>query len=188
MTGTLSADRRRAMLRTAMGPEIAAALADPLTQEIMVNPDGALRLDRLGEGRTDTEIRMDPAQVERIVRSGLTLGHAGKTMVVLNSAHVRERQCSTLMHELAHIRLGHVPASVRISETGMLLLSDYSDEQEDEADWLMGALLLPRAALLQYRSRGQTLEQIAAAYNVSDDLCRWRLRMTGVDTQLRLRN
>ena len=29
MTG-LSHDRRRAMLRTAMGPEIAAALADPL--------------------------------------------------------------------------------------------------------------------------------------------------------------
>lgn len=119
--------------------------------------------------------------------SGLTLGHAGKTMVVLNSAHVRERQCSTLMHELAHIRLGHVPASVRISETGMLLLSDYSDEQEDEADWLMGALLLPRAALLQYRRRGQTLEEIAVAYGISDDLCRWRLRMTGVETQLRNR-
>jgi len=41
--------RRRAMLRTAMGPQIAAALADPLVVEIMVNPDGVLRLDRLGE-------------------------------------------------------------------------------------------------------------------------------------------
>ena len=51
MTGA-SHDRRRAMLRTAMGPAIAAALADPLVIEIMVNPDGALRLDRLGEGRT----------------------------------------------------------------------------------------------------------------------------------------
>src|SRR3546814_7030424 len=36
--------------------------------EIMVNPDGALRLDRLGEGRIDTEIRIESQQVERIIR------------------------------------------------------------------------------------------------------------------------
>ena len=48
-----SAGRRRAMLRTAMGPTIAAALADPVVIEIMVNPDGVLRLDRLGEGRIE---------------------------------------------------------------------------------------------------------------------------------------
>ena len=65
---TESADRRRAMLRTAMGPAIAAALSDPLVVEIMVNPDGALRLDRLGEGRSDTSVRMEASQVERIIR------------------------------------------------------------------------------------------------------------------------
>ena len=70
----VSEDRRRAMLRTAMGSAIAAALADPLVIEIMVNPDGALRLDRLGEGRTDTGTRIDPAQVERIIR--LVASHA----------------------------------------------------------------------------------------------------------------
>lgn len=74
MTGGISADRRRAMLRTAMGPAIAEALADPRVIEIMVNPDGALRLDRLGEGRTDTEVRMAAAQVERIIR--LVASHA----------------------------------------------------------------------------------------------------------------
>ena len=66
--------RKRAMLRTAMGPTIAAALADPMVIEIMVNPDGALRLDRLGEGRLDTGVRYEPAQVERIVR--LVASHA----------------------------------------------------------------------------------------------------------------
>jgi type IV secretion system protein VirB11 len=71
---TLSSARRRAMLRTAMGPEIASALADPRTQEIMVNPDGALRIDRLGEGRIDTGVRIPPAQVERIIR--LVASHA----------------------------------------------------------------------------------------------------------------
>lgn len=74
MSDTLSSDRRRAMLRTAMGPTIAAALADPATQEIMVNPDGSLWIDRLGEGRIDTGTRYDPAQVERIIR--LVASHA----------------------------------------------------------------------------------------------------------------
>ncbi|RVC70318.1 P-type conjugative transfer ATPase TrbB, partial [Mesorhizobium sp. M2A.F.Ca.ET.046.02.1.1] len=47
--------RRHAMLRTALGPAITEALADPLVIEVMVNPDGALRLDRLGDGRVDTD-------------------------------------------------------------------------------------------------------------------------------------
>jgi P-type conjugative transfer ATPase TrbB len=69
-----SRDRRRAMLRTAMGPHIAFALADARVVEVMVNPDGALRLDRLGEGRVDTGVRIDPDQVERIIR--LVASHA----------------------------------------------------------------------------------------------------------------
>jgi type IV secretion system protein VirB11 len=60
--------RRRAMLRTAMGPVIAAALADPTVIEVMVNPDGSLRLDRLGEGRVNTGERLEPAEIERIIR------------------------------------------------------------------------------------------------------------------------
>ena len=74
MSGALARDRRRAMLRTAMGPDIALALADAQVVEIMVNPDGALRLDRLGEGRTDTGVRLDRDQVERIIR--LVASHA----------------------------------------------------------------------------------------------------------------
>ena len=67
-SNTQAQDRRRAMLRTAMGPVIAAALADPAVIEVMVNPDGSLRLDRLGEGRIDTGKRLEPAEVERIIR------------------------------------------------------------------------------------------------------------------------
>lgn len=74
MSGSLARGRRRAMLRTAMGPDIALALADALVVEIMVNPDGALRLDRLGEGRVDTSVRLESDQVERIIR--LVASHA----------------------------------------------------------------------------------------------------------------
>jgi type IV secretion system protein VirB11 len=70
---TETRDRRRTMLRTAMGPHIAAALADPAVIEIMVNPDGILRIDRLGEGRIDTGTRLAPAEAERIIR--LVAGH-----------------------------------------------------------------------------------------------------------------
>jgi type IV secretion system protein VirB11 len=56
------------MLRTALGHRIAAALADPVVIEIMVNPDGCLRLDRLGEGIVDTGHTLDPAAIERIIR------------------------------------------------------------------------------------------------------------------------
>lgn len=74
MIATEAASRKRAMLRTAMGPAIAAALADPLVVEVMVNPDGVLRVDRLDSGRRSTDVRLDPDQVERIIR--LVASHA----------------------------------------------------------------------------------------------------------------
>jgi len=74
VNGSLSRDRRRAMLRTAMGPEIVAALSEPRVIEVMVNPDGVLRVDMLGEGRLDTDVHIEPAQIERIIR--LVASHA----------------------------------------------------------------------------------------------------------------
>lgn len=149
----------------------------------------ALGVDVIGADALDIpqQHRRQLFEVDPSSWSGMTLGHGEATMVVLNTAQARVRQCSTLMHELSHIRLSHAPASVQMSESGMLLLSDYSDAQEEEADWLMGALLLPRAALLALRSRGLGADQIADQFHVSDELCRWRLRMTGVETQMRYR-
>ena len=46
------------MLRTAMGPAITDALDDPAVIEIMVNPDGRLWLDKLGQGRFDTNLSL----------------------------------------------------------------------------------------------------------------------------------
>ena len=68
MSADEAAQRRRAMLRTAMGPAIGEALGDPLVVEVMVNADGVLRLDRLGEGRVETVVALEPVQVERIIR------------------------------------------------------------------------------------------------------------------------
>src|SRR3546814_2109366 len=63
-----SEERRRAMLKTAMGPVIAQALGDPTVIEVMVNPDGKLWIDRLGEGRSNIGVRIHPSETERIIR------------------------------------------------------------------------------------------------------------------------
>ena len=63
------------MLRTALGPMIAAHLEDPGIIEIMLNPDGRLWIDRLSGGIEDTGSRIAPADAERIVR--LVAHHVG---------------------------------------------------------------------------------------------------------------
>src|SRR5665213_3193586 len=90
-----SQGRRRAMLRTAMGPAIAEALADPLVVEVMVNPDGSLRLDRLGQGRVDTGARLCSSDVERIIRvvaSHIRVeAHAGNPVISAELPETGER-------------------------------------------------------------------------------------------------
>lgn len=49
--------RSARMLRTAMGPEIAAWLDDPSVAEVMLNPDGRLWIDRLADGLEATGTR-----------------------------------------------------------------------------------------------------------------------------------
>ncbi len=63
------------MLRTALGSSIAAWLDDPAVVEVMLNPDGRLWIDRLGEGVSDTGERLAAADGERIVR--LVAHHVG---------------------------------------------------------------------------------------------------------------
>lgn len=63
------------MLRTALGPAIAAFLEDPGVVEVMLNPDGRLWIDRLSEGLSDTGERLAPEDGERIIR--LVAHHVG---------------------------------------------------------------------------------------------------------------
>jgi Zn-dependent peptidase ImmA (M78 family) len=140
---------------------------------------------------TDLDLRpQDAAQLLEIDPdswSGMTVFEEGVHVVVLNTTHRRPRRTATLMHELAHIILDHVPADVDVSPSGLVLLSDYSAEQEEEADWLGAALLLPEAALLLHRGQGRSIAEIAQLFRVSEDLCTWRCRMTGIDKRLAFR-
>jgi P-type conjugative transfer ATPase TrbB len=61
-------DRQTRMLRTAMGPAIAAALEDPEIVEVLLNPDGSLWFDRLGSGRAPSGLKLTSHDAERIIR------------------------------------------------------------------------------------------------------------------------
>jgi type IV secretion system protein TrbB len=63
------------MLRTALGPAIAAFLEDASIVEVMLNPDGRLWIDRLAGGLEDTGRTMSAPDGERIVR--LVAHHVG---------------------------------------------------------------------------------------------------------------
>ena len=63
-----TAIRRAAMLKTAFGPVIGAALEDERVSEIMANPDGALFIERLGTGRERQDAGLPAGDVERIIR------------------------------------------------------------------------------------------------------------------------
>jgi Zn-dependent peptidase ImmA (M78 family) len=117
--------------------------------------------------------------------SGMAIREGGLTGVLVNPTHVPERRASTMMHELAHIELKHVPIRVDISSNGILLVSEYSEDDEEEANWLSGALLLPREALKLYRSNGWSPARIRRHFGVSEDMYTWRIRMTGVEVQIR---
>ena len=56
------------MLRTALGADIARWLDEPDVIEVMLNPDGRLWVDRLGEGLAATACLMSAADGERIIR------------------------------------------------------------------------------------------------------------------------
>jgi P-type conjugative transfer ATPase TrbB len=68
LLSTETRERRRGMLRTAMGPAIAQALEEPDVVEVLANPDGHLWLDRHGSGRSDTGVILTPHEAERIIR------------------------------------------------------------------------------------------------------------------------
>ena len=65
---SVTSERTLAMLRTAMGEDIAQALDDPKVIEIMLNPDGHIWVDKIGVGRFDTDKSLTPREGERVVR------------------------------------------------------------------------------------------------------------------------
>jgi len=92
------------MLRTAMGDAIANWLVDPAVVEVMLNPDGRLWIDRLGDGISDSGKLLSPADGERIIR--LVAHHVGAEI------HGRSPRVSAELPETGERFEGLLPRSL----------------------------------------------------------------------------
>jgi type IV secretion system protein VirB11 len=131
------------MLKTAFGPVIAEALAEPQVVEVMVNPDGKLWLDRLDTGRHDTGTVLQWSEVERIIR--LVASH------IRLEVHERSPIVSAELPETGERFEGLIPPvapgpcfSIRKPARQVHRLEDYVDHaimSSEVAAWLKESVL-----------------------------------------------
>jgi Zn-dependent peptidase ImmA (M78 family) len=102
----------------------------------------------------------------------------GRKVIVFNPLHEEGRRNSDIAHELAHLLLGH---NVRtIESVGDVRFLTCDREQEEEADWLGGCLLLPRDLLVKAAFAKMGPAEIAATYKTSEQMAKFRLNASGV--------
>ena len=106
-----------------------------------------------------------------------------RVVVVYNPLSARSRRSSDLAHELAHILLDHELS--RLERLGDVTFFSCDAIQEEEAGWLSGCLLLPRALLLAEVRRGTSAKEIAKKCGISEQMAQYRLNVTGVLRQKR---
>jgi uncharacterized protein DUF955 len=115
--------------------------------------------------------------------SAVTIPNGRTQLIVYNPTHSIARQNSDLMHELAHIVLGHKPTMMFVDPNADLAVRSHNQAQEEEANWLSGCLLLPRAVLLHIKAV-QLSDSIAChEYGVSVKMLTYRMNVSGVNLQ-----
>ena len=104
-----------------------------------------------------------------------------RVVIVHNPLSSESRQNSDVAHELAHTLLDHELS--RVQRLGDVTFLSCDPIQEEEAAWLSGCLLLPRALLLAEVRRGAEVKVIAQKHGVSERMAQYRLDVTGVVRQ-----
>jgi len=97
-------------------------------------------------------------------------------MVILNSAKPVTRQSATLMEELSHGLLGHVPSRLQEDPHTGLLRRDYNKVQEREAYGLGATILLPKELVEREVKRGLCAGEIALERGCSAALVEYRIK------------
>lgn len=113
--------------------------------------------------------------------SAVTVSYDGINVIIVNPRHSIGRTSSDLMHELSHVILGHAAGKTFV--IGDLMMREYDEKQEAEADWLAGTLLLPRKALEHIKYNRIPNEDVLQFYRVSTQLFNYRCRMTAINRQ-----
>ena len=136
-----------------------------------------------------TELGLSEKDVRQLVYedpdawSAITVSASGREAIIVNPNHRGGRYSSDVMHELAHLLLGHTPVTWFFVGSDDLALRGYDTAAEEEASWLAGALLLPREALVRTQRQRAADPDICERYGVSNQMLRFRRRVTAVDRQ-----
>jgi Zn-dependent peptidase ImmA (M78 family) len=173
---TIATQKRRSLKVPPTGPLDPRLLAKDMSVVVVYIE----QIPNLAPGTLEQLTRHDPDSW-----SAVTVCWKSKYLIVMNSSHATTRQSSSLMHELAHLIIGHKAARLDVTPDGLMILSTYDKQNEEEASWLAAALLLPRDALLHIRRRGMTNDETATMYGCSTSMVLFRINTTGVDLQLR---
>ncbi len=138
------------MLRSALGADVRTWLAQDDVVEVMLNPDGRLWVDRLGEGLADTGVTLGAAEGERIIR--LVAHH------VASEAHARSPRVSAELPDSGERFEGLLPPivasptfAIRKPAIRAVTLADYVAQgvmSRDQADALAAAVAWRRNILV----------------------------------------
>jgi Zn-dependent peptidase ImmA (M78 family) len=114
--------------------------------------------------------------------SACTFAIDGRHVIVFSPLASLGRRHSDIAHELSHLLLDHEMKS--IEKIGDVVFHTCDPDEEQEANWLAGCLLLPRPLLVKAAKSGLRGREIAGKYEVSEQMANYRLRATGVIRQL----
>ena len=114
--------------------------------------------------------------------SACTFQIGDRHVIVFNPLAAPGRRQSDLAHEASHLILGH--AVKQVQRIGELSFFTCDPDEEQEANWQAGCLLLPRSLLVLAVRRGMDANDIAQAYEVSTQMANYRIRTTGVLRQV----
>lgn len=112
--------------------------------------------------------------------SALTVIDGTRRLIVFNPRLPPGRRANSLAHELSHTLLDHPPRPA-IGDGGC---RRWDAQVESEADWLAGALLVPRDGALRWHRDGRNIVDGAVHFGVSEALFSWRLNHTGITRQV----
>lgn len=158
-------------LRLELGLSVSAPL-DPwrLAQHLAIPVMKLSSMRDVAESAVLQFMRTDPEAF-----SAVTVFRGAKRTIVVNDAHARNRQASDVAHELAHSLLWHEPAA-GFDKQGT---RQWNATQEEEAQWLAGALLISEEAALSIVRQALSLTDAAQRYGTSIDMVRGRINVTG---------
>jgi Zn-dependent peptidase ImmA (M78 family) len=114
--------------------------------------------------------------------SACTFDLANRKVIVVSPLASNERQRSDASHEASHLLLHHTVREV--VQLGGLSFFTCDPDEEQEANWLAGCLLLPRDLLVRSLRNGLDAAAIAEANTVSIQMANFRLRATGAQRQI----